>query len=80
MIVRRASVRARKQAPDVSQGRKCRPSIAIWYSSAWSFVTTLVRFATAHLIEQTSAPAACTAATARAMSPLTDVSASSRRA
>ena len=78
MIRMSASVRPRKQAPEVSQGRKCRASIAIRYSSAWNFVTAFVRLATAHLIEQRSAPAASTAATACAMSSPTEVSASSR--
>ena len=78
MISRSASVRARKQAPDVNHGRKCRQSIAIRYSSACSFVTTFVRLRTAHLIEQRSAPAISAAATAAATSSPTMVSESSR--
>ena len=78
MISRSASVRARKQAPDVNHGRKWRQSIAIRYSSACSFVTTFVRLSTAHLIEQRSAPAMSAAATAAATSSPMTVSESSR--
>ena len=57
-----------KHAPEVSQGRMCRPSIAIRYSTCWSRVTRLVVFATSHFTEQRSAPEASTDATAMGVS------------
>ena len=55
-IRRIASVFATVQAPEVSQGRKCRASIAILYSSACIFCACVLGLATATLTEQISAP------------------------